>query len=136
MKSAVCFILVCCFAYSSTLKMEVIFPCEMLVDFSGLHGVIYQKDITLHNHFCENFKSYRVLKQVSIINYPNKPKAEFSICDDVNTVYLTESYHKQCLNSELTYLISHDMVNFSTRLENYSSTASPHRQLQKKLLFF
>jgi hypothetical protein len=42
-----------------------------------------------------------------IINYLHKPRAEFIICGDVNTYFLIESHHKQCLVSLLTSLISH-----------------------------
>jgi exonuclease III len=37
-------------------------------------------------------------KLESIIDYLYKSTAEFVICGDININYLTESYHKQCLN--------------------------------------
>jgi exonuclease III len=62
-------------------------------------------------------------KLKSIINYLYKPKAEFAICGDINIKYLTESYHKQCLNFLLTSFNLMSIVNFPTRIQNYSSTA-------------
>jgi hypothetical protein len=62
-------------------------------------------------------------KLESIINYIYEPKAEFVTCDDININYLTESYHKQCLNSLPTYFNLMSKVNFPTRIQNYSSTA-------------
>jgi hypothetical protein len=41
--SRAAFTLVSCSAYSSTLKIEAIYPSETSVDFNGLHGVISQK---------------------------------------------------------------------------------------------
>jgi hypothetical protein len=102
-------------------------PEKCWLTFSRLY---VPEDRTLHNHRYENLKSYRVPKQVSVI----KPKTEFFICDNINTDYLTESYHEQCINFQLTSSNLTSTVNFSTRHENYSSTAidNPHRQLQKK----
>jgi hypothetical protein len=42
---AICFTLVSCLAYSSTLKMEAAFASETFVDFQ-------------HNHCCKNLKPY------------------------------------------------------------------------------
>jgi hypothetical protein len=66
---SVCFMLVSCLAYSSTLKMYVIVP----------H---IPENRTLHNHCCENFKSYRTLVlrflglkcNVIISAFGNKPR--------------------------------------------------------------
>jgi hypothetical protein len=40
---AACFILVCCLAYSSTLKMERNCSSETSIYFNGMHGVTFQK---------------------------------------------------------------------------------------------
>jgi hypothetical protein len=45
-------------AYSSTLKMEATYSSETLVDFQRTTQCHIPEDITLHNHFCENLKSY------------------------------------------------------------------------------
>jgi hypothetical protein len=52
------FTLVSCSAYSSTLKMEAICSCETSVDFQRNTRRYIPKDSTLHNHRCENLKSY------------------------------------------------------------------------------
>jgi hypothetical protein len=62
-------------------------------------------------------------KLESIINYLYKPTAESVIFGDINIDYLTESYHKQCLNSLLAFFNLMSIVNFPTRIQNYSSTA-------------
>jgi exonuclease III len=62
-------------------------------------------------------------KLESILDYLYKPTAELVICGDININYLTESYHKQCLNSLLAACNLMSMVNFPTRIQNYSSTA-------------
>jgi exonuclease III len=62
-------------------------------------------------------------KLESITNYLYKPKAEFVICGDININYLTESYHVECLKSVLTCFNLMSVVNFPTRIQNYSSTA-------------
>jgi exonuclease III len=59
----------------------------------------------------------------SIIDYLYKLTAEFVICGNININYLTESYHKQCLNSLLAPFNLMSIVNFPTRIQNYSSTA-------------
>jgi hypothetical protein len=57
------------------------------------------------------------------LKYPYKPKAEFLVCGDINTNYLTESNRKNQLSSLLTtYNLSHT-VNFATRIQNKSYTA-------------
>jgi len=64
-------------------------------------------------------------KLESILNYLYIPKAEFVICGgDIDINYLTESYHKQCLNSILTSFILMSIVNFPTGIQNYSCTAT------------
>jgi hypothetical protein len=52
------FTLVSCSAYSSTLKMVVIYSSETLVDIQRTTWQCIPKDSTLHNHRCENLKSY------------------------------------------------------------------------------
>jgi hypothetical protein len=42
----------------SILKMEAIFFCETSVDFKLPTRLYVPEDSTLHNHHCENFKSY------------------------------------------------------------------------------
>jgi hypothetical protein len=56
------------------------------------------------------------------LKYLYKPKTEFLICGDINTVYLLESSRKKHLFSLLTtYNLSHT-VDFATRMQNKSST--------------
>jgi hypothetical protein len=50
--------LVSCSAYSSTLKMETICSSETSVDFQRVTRRYIPEDKTLHNHRCENLKSY------------------------------------------------------------------------------
>jgi hypothetical protein len=45
-------------AYSSTLKMEAIYSSEMSVDFQQNTRRYIPEHNTLHNHHCENLKSY------------------------------------------------------------------------------
>jgi hypothetical protein len=52
--------LVSCLAYSSTLKMEAICFSKMSVDFQHTTWPYAPEDSTLHNHHCENLKSYIV----------------------------------------------------------------------------
>jgi hypothetical protein len=52
------FTLVSCSAYCSTLKMEAICSSETLVDFKRITLRYIPVDSTLHNHRCENLKSY------------------------------------------------------------------------------
>jgi hypothetical protein len=49
-----------CSAYSSTMKMEATCSSEMLVDFQQTTCRYIPEDSTLHNHHCENLKSYIV----------------------------------------------------------------------------
>jgi hypothetical protein len=53
------FVLVPCLAYW-TLKMVVIYSSEMLVDFQWTKWHYIPEDSTLHNHRCENLKSYKM----------------------------------------------------------------------------
>jgi hypothetical protein len=53
------FTLVSCSAYSPTLKMEAICSSEMSVNFQRTTRRYIPEDSTLHNHCCENLKSYR-----------------------------------------------------------------------------
>jgi hypothetical protein len=57
-----------------------------------------------------------------IINHLYKPKAEFIICGDISTDFLTKSHHKQCLISLLTSFNTISTVDFPTRIQNGSST--------------
>jgi hypothetical protein len=52
-----------------------------------------------------------------------KPKAEFLTCGDINTDYLVESNRKKQLASLLTTCNLSHIVNFTTRIQNDSSTA-------------
>jgi hypothetical protein len=47
-------------AYSSTLKMEAMCFSQTLVDFQWTTWHYIPEDSTLHNHHCENLKSYRI----------------------------------------------------------------------------
>jgi hypothetical protein len=55
---ATCFTLVPYLASSSTLKMEVTCSSETSVDFHRTTRLYTPGDTTLHNHRCENLKSY------------------------------------------------------------------------------
>jgi hypothetical protein len=50
--------LVPCFAYSSVLKAEAIYSSKTLVDFQQTTRRDIPEDLTLHDHGCENRKSY------------------------------------------------------------------------------
>jgi hypothetical protein len=50
--------------YSSTMKMEATCSSETLADFQLRHYI--PKERTLHNHRCENLKSYTILYRVFI----------------------------------------------------------------------
>jgi hypothetical protein len=52
---------VSCLAYSSALEMEVTCSSKRLVDFRRLVCHDIPEDRTLHNHWCENLKSYAVI---------------------------------------------------------------------------
>jgi hypothetical protein len=52
-----------------------------------------------------------------------KPKAEFLICEDINTNHLIESNRKNQLSSLLTTSNLSHTVDFETRIQNKSSTA-------------
>jgi hypothetical protein len=51
-----------------------------------------------------------------------KPRAEFLICGDINTDYITESNWKKLSSLLTTYNLLHT-VNFATRIQNKSITA-------------
>jgi hypothetical protein len=53
--------LVRCLAYSSTMKMEATLSSEISVDFQRTTWHYFLADRTLHNHCCENLKSYMIL---------------------------------------------------------------------------
>jgi hypothetical protein len=55
------FTLVSCFAYYSTLKMDATCSSETSVDFQQTTRCYIPEDRTLHNHCCENLKSYSTL---------------------------------------------------------------------------
>jgi hypothetical protein len=48
-----------CLAYPSTLKMEAICLSEASVDFQRTEWRYIPEESILHNHRCENLKSYR-----------------------------------------------------------------------------
>jgi exonuclease III len=78
-------------------------------------------------------------KLESIIDYLYKPTTEFVICGDININYLTESYHKQCLNSLLASFNLMSIVSFPTRIQNYSNAAIDnvfYRQFQERTYFY
>jgi hypothetical protein len=52
---ATSFMLLSCLVYYFTLKMKATCSCEMSVDFQRRY---IPEDRTLHNHLCDNFKSY------------------------------------------------------------------------------
>jgi hypothetical protein len=54
---ATCFVLLFCFAYSSTLKIEVTCSSETSVYLQRTTWRHIPEDRTIHNHRCENFKS-------------------------------------------------------------------------------
>ena len=60
------------------------------------------------------------------LKYLYKPKAEFLLCGNLNTDYLHDSNRKKYLSSLLTtYNLSHT-VDFATRIQNKSSTATDY----------
>jgi hypothetical protein len=64
------FTLVSCSAYFSTLKMEAIFYSETSVDTQLTTRRYIPEDSTLHNHRCENPKSYI---RDCVLNTPPRP---------------------------------------------------------------
>jgi hypothetical protein len=60
------FTLVSCLPYSLTLKMEVTCSSEMSVDFQRTTLHYIPKVRTLHNHRCENFKSYAIFASLQL----------------------------------------------------------------------
>jgi hypothetical protein len=60
---------VSCSAYSSTLKMEAILSSETSVNFQRTAQRNITEDSTLHNHRCENLKSY--IQKVTVRFEPN-----------------------------------------------------------------
>jgi hypothetical protein len=59
-----------CSAYSSTLKMEVICFSETSVDFQRTARRYIPEYSTLHNHRCENLKSYIIYAVYAAGVYP------------------------------------------------------------------
>jgi hypothetical protein len=55
---ATCFKIVSCFAYSSILKMDFTGSSDTSVELQGTKRCYIPEDRTLHNHRCENLKSY------------------------------------------------------------------------------
>jgi hypothetical protein len=53
--------IVSCSAYFYTLKMETICSSETSVDFERTTRRYIPDDSTLHNHRCENLKSYKFI---------------------------------------------------------------------------
>jgi hypothetical protein len=64
--------LVSCSVYFWTLKMEAIYSSETSVDTERTTRYYIPEDATLHNHRCENLKSYR-LSNVTRLNASNVP---------------------------------------------------------------
>jgi hypothetical protein len=56
--SLTCFMLVSCLAYFSTLNMEASCSSETSVDFQLTKRRYIPENRTLHNHRCDNLKSY------------------------------------------------------------------------------
>jgi hypothetical protein len=55
---ATCFMLISCLAYSSALRIEATGSSETSADFQQSTRRYILEDRTLHNHRCENLKSY------------------------------------------------------------------------------
>jgi hypothetical protein len=55
---ATCFMPVSCLAYSLLQKMEETYSSRILADFQRTTQHYIPEDRTLHNHCCENLKSY------------------------------------------------------------------------------
>jgi hypothetical protein len=60
-------ILVSFLAYYSTLKMEVTCSSETLIDFQRTTRPYIPEERTLHNHRCEELKSYKLCVDLQII---------------------------------------------------------------------
>jgi hypothetical protein len=58
-----------CSAYSSTLKMEAICSSEISVVIQRITRRYIPEDDTLHNHRCENLKSYVLICAIHVILY-------------------------------------------------------------------
>jgi hypothetical protein len=69
------------------------------------------------------------------LKYLYKPKSQLLICGDINTDYLIESNlkKKQLASLLTTYNLSHT-VNFATRIQNESSTATEYIFVDKSRL--
>jgi hypothetical protein len=63
-----CFTLVSCLVYSSSVKMEAKCSSETSVDFQGTTRRYIPEDDTLHNHRCENLRSYIFISSVRMKN--------------------------------------------------------------------
>jgi hypothetical protein len=61
--------------YSSTLKMEATCSSETSVDFQRTTQRYNPEDKTLHNHRCENLKSYAVWKKFADVSEEWTPSA-------------------------------------------------------------
>jgi hypothetical protein len=59
---AICFMMASCLAYSSILKVVVIFSSEISVDFQWTSRCCAPEDRTVRNDLCENLKFYGVAK--------------------------------------------------------------------------
>jgi hypothetical protein len=70
------FRLVSCSDYSSTLKMEAVCSSETSVDFQRTTRRYIPQDRTLHNHRCENLKSYTVIFIFTAARILNLTKTE------------------------------------------------------------
>jgi hypothetical protein len=63
---AACFTLVSCLGYYSTMKMEATCSSETSVDFQPTTRRYIPEDRTLHNHRCENDRSYTLILNVCV----------------------------------------------------------------------
>jgi hypothetical protein len=76
-------------AYSSTLKMEAICSSEMSVDFQRTTRRYIREGRTLHNHRCENHKSYKhrdCTKNAVLVRKLGGAKVKSSAC--ISRVFL------------------------------------------------
>jgi hypothetical protein len=70
------FMLVSCSAYSLTLKMEVICSSKTLVEFQQNIPHYIPEDSTLHNHRCENLKSFINNKTLYTLQFYNGTRSK------------------------------------------------------------
>lgn len=75
----VCVILVSCFVYSSTLKKQATYSSEKSVGFQRTTLYYVPDNRALHDHCCENLKSYKKYRLLLFIAVNNKNVKMFSI---------------------------------------------------------